>query len=86
MKLKPELNVEIFININGHIAIEQNDLLSDDLQFILLSPHQFKKLAIWFDVNEEQINEAWNDGFVFNDDEDENNNEEKNDEIKKYSE
>jgi len=85
MKLKYEYGVEILINENGLITLIQDDDINEEVNIIFLSPQQFKKLTIWFDVNEKEIEKNWNDGFIFNDDKNENNNEEKNDEIKKNS-
>jgi len=85
MKLKYEYGVEILINENGLITLIQDDDINEEVNIIFLSPQQFKKLTIWFDVNEKEIEKNWNDGFIFNDDKKENNNEEKNDEIKKNS-
>jgi hypothetical protein len=69
MRLKDELNVEIFVNESGGITLMQYDVICDENKFIMVSPEQFKKLSSWFFHHEALIAEAWNSGIDSEDEE-----------------
>lgn len=62
MEFKGTEGVVVYLTQSGKIAIQQDNYELGKQVAIYMTLHQFRHLQNWVNLNEGEINEAWNDG------------------------